>query len=288
MLLTDPEFIKQLEGLFLLARKVLGGSLRADRKSDKKGTGINFADYAEYRFGDDYRNIDWNVYGRLETLMIKLFELEEDIAIYVLIDTSRSMAQKHEYAAKLCAALGYIALNNADRLVIYGFADSLDTVLRPCHGRAKIFPMLRALERTTCEGPDTCFTESLKAFYAQPNRRGVCVVVSDFLIPGGYVEGLNFLRWAKHDIFCIQVLNPDELVCPWKGDIELECVETHRRYRTTVTPSRAAQFAQRFREYNQTIAAECARREIGFAAATTDVPFEAVVQRILREGGLVR
>ena len=75
MLLTDPEFIKRLEMLHLLSRKVLGGTLKADRKSNKKGSGILFADYAEYNYGDDYRSIDWNIYARLEELVVKLFEI---------------------------------------------------------------------------------------------------------------------------------------------------------------------------------------------------------------------
>ena len=287
MLLTDPKFIRQLEVLFLLARKVLGGKLKADHKSDKKGAGINFADYAEYKLGDDYRSIDWNVYGRLEQLTIKLFEVEEDVEVYILLDVSPSMQAKLEYAAKLAAALGYIALNNADVVTIYGFADSLDTIMRRGHGRSRVFPMLRSLEQTHCRGSDTRFADSLRASYSLPSRKGVCVVISDFLIPDGYIEGLNYLRWSKHDVFCIQVLDPAELTCPWKGDIQLECVETHQRRNVTVTQSLAARFAETISEYIDTLGDECARREIGLASTTTRIPFEKVIQGILRQGGLV-
>ncbi len=287
MLLTDPKFIRQLEVLFLLARKVLGGALKADHRSDKKGTGINFADYAEYKLGDDYRSIDWNIYGRLEQLTIKLFEVEEDVAVYILLDVSPSMQAKLEYAAKLAASLSYIALNNADNVSIYSFADSLETIMRRGHGRARIFPMLRSLEQTTCRGNDTSFTDSLKAFHSLPNRKGVCVVISDFLIPGGYEEGLHFLRWAKHDVFCIQVLDPAELTCPWKGDVQLECVETHQRRNITITHAMAERFAETIARYNEKLGDDCARHEIGLASATTRIPFEQVIQGILRRGGLV-
>ncbi|NLX25993.1 MAG: DUF58 domain-containing protein, partial [Lentisphaerae bacterium] len=87
-MLTDPEFLKRLETLFLLTRKVLGGSMRADRRSQRKGSGINFADYAEYHFGDDYRHVDWNIYGRLESLVVKLYEIEEDVTVHFLLDCS--------------------------------------------------------------------------------------------------------------------------------------------------------------------------------------------------------
>ena len=121
-MLTDPSFIKKLDSLYLLARKVLSGSLQADRKSSKKGTGITFADYAEYYLGADYRSIDWRVFAKFENLVIKLFEVEEDATIYILLDHSRSMASKFDYARQLTAALGYIALNCLDRLAVYGLA----------------------------------------------------------------------------------------------------------------------------------------------------------------------
>ena len=93
--LTSPAFIQRLESLFLLTRRVLGGTLQADRKSRKKGTGITFADYAEYRLGDDFRAIDWRVYARFDQLVIKLFELEEDATIYILFDSSQSLSLIH-------------------------------------------------------------------------------------------------------------------------------------------------------------------------------------------------
>ena len=93
-MLTDPAFIRRLDSLYLLARKVLGGSLQAERRSTHKGTGITFADYAEYYYGADYRAIDWRVYARFDSLVIKLFELEEDATVYLLVDSSRSMESK--------------------------------------------------------------------------------------------------------------------------------------------------------------------------------------------------
>ena len=125
MSLTDPKFISQLDALFLLARRILGGSLQADRRTERKGSGIDFADYAEYQQGDDYRAIDWRVYGRLEQLLVKLFEVEEDTTVFVVLDTSPSMEAKLEEAKKLAAALGYIALHSLDRLVPYTLSDKL-------------------------------------------------------------------------------------------------------------------------------------------------------------------
>ena len=103
--LTDADFMRRLETLNLLARKVLGGALQLDRRSQRKGSGITFAEHAEYQPGDDYRAIDWRVYARNEQLMIKLFEMEEDMTLHLLLDVSPSMASKFDLARQIVAAL---------------------------------------------------------------------------------------------------------------------------------------------------------------------------------------
>ncbi|MFC1497865.1 DUF58 domain-containing protein [Verrucomicrobiota bacterium] len=287
MKLTDPEFIKRLETLFLLARKVLSGSLKAERKTRKKGSGILFSDYAEYNQGDDFRSIDWKIYGRFEQLMIKLFEVEEDLTVFIMIDMSPSMKSKIEYAKQLAAALGYIALNSLDKIAVYAISDKLEPIFQVCHGRGRIFPFLRALENAACYGKDTRFDECLRMFQSRHSRPGICVLISDFLTPHGYQKGLNLLRWAKNDTYCIQTLDPSELTCDWKGDIEIECIETKNRRKITVSPREASLYAKAIENWNHTFEHECAKREIGMTRSTIDVPFDFVIQNILRRGGLV-
>ncbi len=286
-LLTSPEFIRKLEMLSLLTRKVLGGDLKADRKSWKKGSGINFADYTEYHYGDDYRNIDWNIYARLEDLVIKLYELEEDVRICIFLDLSPSMKSKIIYTKQLAAALGYIALNHLDRLEIGGLSDKLSTILQPSHGRNKIFPMLRALEVAEIYGTDTNLTNCIRTFQSAKRRPGVCVIISDFFIPGGYQKALDYLLWLKHDVFCLQVVDPSEQGCSWRGDIEFECVESGRLRQVTVGPMEAARFARAVAEWNDQLKRECARKGVGLVTSQIDVPFETVIRNILRRGGLV-
>jgi uncharacterized protein (DUF58 family) len=286
-MLTSPDFIKRLESLYLLARKVLNGSLQANRKTAKKGSGITFADYAEYNQGDDYRAIDWRVYARMDSLVIKLFELEEDAHVYVMVDLSRSMASKSLYARQLAAALGYIALASLDRLVVYGIADELKTIQAASHGRGKVLAMLRSLEAAECFGVDSSFNACMRSFQARHKRRGICIVISDFLFPDGFEDGMRFLRWNRHDVFCLQVQDDNDLKCAWKGDVELECVETGARRRVTVTPAEAARYETLVRDWNAGLAHCCARHEAGLVSTTPEIPFDDVVQNILRRGGLV-
>lgn len=286
-MLTDPAFIRRLDSLYLLARKVLGGSLQAERRSLHKGTGITFADYSEYYHGADYRAIDWRVYARFDSLVIKLFELEEDATVYILVDSSRSMESKFLYARKLAAALGYITLKSLDRLAVYGLSDSLDPLLDACRGSAKVLAYLRSLEAAKTSGRDTLFTACSRVFQARHRRRGLVIVLSDFLFPEGFEEGLRFLQFHRHDVYCLQIQDANDTQCDWKGDVELECVETLNRKRVTISPREARQYEQAVADWNERLRAFCARSGIGLAYTTTDPPFETVLQDILRRGGLV-
>jgi uncharacterized protein (DUF58 family) len=286
-MLTDPAFIRRLESLYLLARKVLGGSLQAERRSTHKGTGITFADYAEYYHGADYRAIDWRVYARFDSLVIKLFELEEDATVYILVDSSRSMESKFLYARKLAAALGYITLKSLDRLAVYGLSDTVNPLLDACRGSAKVLGFLRALESATTFGGDTCFTACSRIFQARHRRRGLVIVLSDFLFPDGFEDGLRFLQFHRHDVYCLQIQDGTDTKCHWKGDVDLECVETLKRKRVTISPREARQYEEAIVAWNESLRVFCARSGIGLAYTSTDPPFEAVLQDILRRGGLV-
>jgi uncharacterized protein (DUF58 family) len=286
-MLTDPTFIRKLDGLYLLARKVLGGSMQADRKSSKKGSGITFADYAEYHPGDDFRSIDWRVYGRFEQLVVKLFEIDEDATVYILLDESPSMQSKFTLAKQLAAGIGYIALHMLDQLCVYGLADKLQPVLERTRGRGKVLPFLRGLEDAPTFGADTNFTACAREFQARHRRKGIIVVISDFLFPSGFDDGLKFLQWNKHEVFCLQVQDDNDTKCDWKGDVDLTCVETGQHQRLTITPREARLYEQAVADWNDSLRKCCAKRGIGLASTTPAVPFETVITDILRRGGLV-
>jgi len=287
VLLTDPAFIRQLESLTLLSRKVLGGTLQADRKSLRKGSGTTFADYSEYCPGDDYRAIDWRVCARLDSLMIKLFELEEDVTLYFLLDASRSMETKFLYAQQLVAALAYVAIHGMDKVVIYSMADDLVCIAGPTQGRGKILAMLRMLETAAPFGSATDFTGASRRLCRWQRRRGMVIVVSDFFFAGGFEEGLQFLQWNHHDLFCIQVQDQKDRQCPLRGDVELACVESGASRKLTITGRQARAYEQAVLDWNDRLARFCKARGIGLVSTTTEVPFDDLIRSVLRRGGLV-
>ncbi len=284
--LTGAAFIRRLETLFLLVRRVLGGSMQADRKSTRKGTGITFADYAEYRHGDDYRAIDWRVYARFGELVVKLFELEEDATVYLLLDLSHSMDSKTGIARRLAAALGYIGLNCQDRVAVYGMADELRPLLDPSRGRAHVLPLLRSLENAEGFGKDTDFSTCVRTLQARRGKKGMVIVISDFFFPSGFDEGLKRLSGLGHDVHVLQVLSPEDLACTQKGDVELECIESGERKRVTITARESDAYAKAVNDWNERLRSECARRGIGFTRTMADEAFDEVIRTILQKGGL--
>src|SRR5436190_9357941 len=127
MSLLTPELLRRLEQIQLLAARRAKSSAKGERRSKKRGQSVEFADYRNYVTGDDLRYLDWNLYGRLERLFLKMYEEEEELRVSLFLDTSESMGfgtpSKIEYAKKIAAALGYIALCSFDTVQVLPLAN---------------------------------------------------------------------------------------------------------------------------------------------------------------------
>src|SRR5437016_11666934 len=125
----DDEFLKKLEYLNIVSKRLFAGQHRAERRTRKRGTGLEFADYRAYVAGDDFRHLDWKAYLRLNRLILRLFEEEQDIPIYIFIDSSRSMdfgsPSKLDYARRVAAALCYVGLANLDHVHVVSFTENV-------------------------------------------------------------------------------------------------------------------------------------------------------------------
>src|SRR2546427_1923224 len=143
--ILDPTFLKKLERLSLVTRRPFAGQMKGEKRSVKRGTSVEFADYREYILGDDLRYVDWNTAARLEKLFVKLFIEEEDLYLALLIDTSKSMdfgnPKKLHYAARVAAALGYIGLSNYDCVSITAVAGNLVDSLPTTRGKEGVVPL---------------------------------------------------------------------------------------------------------------------------------------------------
>ncbi|MDX9719097.1 MAG: DUF58 domain-containing protein [Myxococcota bacterium] len=289
--LFDDAFLKKIEYLYIVSKKVFAGKLRAERKTRKVASGIEFADHRNYSPGDDFRYLDWNVYSRTEKLLVRLFEEEEDLYIYFLLDTSASMLlgspPKLDYAKRVVAALSYIGLSNMDRVSIIPFNARLVGRLPPSRGKAQIFKVFDFLEKAE-EGQQTLMVDAFKSFVAQNKRRGIAVVVSDFYDPRGYEECLNMLRYQQFDTYLVHVYDEYELEPNLRGDLELVDCETGERRSITVTPALLERYRRAHREFCEELEEYCVKRQLLYFRTPIQLPFEELILRVFRAGGFLK
>lgn len=289
--LFDDEFLRRLEVLYLAARRVAQGTQQATRRSRKLGAGVDVADFRPYVGGDDVRHIDWNYYGSTRDLLIRLFEEEEDLHIYFLLDTSSSMfigsEERFRYAARLVAALGYIGLSNLDRVSVVPFSSTTGKRLPAARGRAQIWKVLRFLE-TIEPGTTTDMEASFREFVNSTSRRGLAVVVSDFFDPAGVERGLNMLRYSRFETILFQLGSDADRSPRLGGEIELRDRETQQTVRMRVTASTLRRYQDAYDAQIAELGAIARKHQSLYFRAPIELPFDDLVLRVLRAGGFLR
>jgi uncharacterized protein (DUF58 family) len=289
----DETFLRRLETLRVVTKRASLGQLRADRRSRRVGAGIEFADHRDYVAGDDLRILDWNLYGRMERLLVRLFEEDEDLAIDVLVDTSASMGvgtpPKLDLATQIGAALAYVGLANLDRVAVTTVSDALGEGLPPARGKAHILRVLRFFEGVRAGGR-TSLATAARAFLARHrrHRRGLVVLLSDFYDPDGYREALDLLRYGRFEVVVVQVSAPEEARPALRGDVTVRDVETGEERDVTISARALADYERRHAALVHGIGGFCRERAIPCFTVTSDEAFDAVVLRVFRAGGLLR
>jgi uncharacterized protein (DUF58 family) len=281
----QDQFLKKLEYLQVVSRREFAGRNRADRRTPKKGRGIEFADHRQYARGDDFRHIDWKAYKRVNRLLLRLFEEEQDLPIYLILDVSGSMAEaaKFDLARQIAAALCYVGLVHLDHLTILTFSRGLAHESSPGRGTGRIFRVFDLLEKLEAAGP-TDLRESLKEFASRSRPVGLTVIISDFLDPGGFEAGLKILRSIGHDVFAIHVASPADRDPGAIGDVRFVDAETGEVRDADVTPRLVAAYARAWDTHATELQSFCGRYGMGYVRADTDRPFEEIVLQAFRQG----
>jgi uncharacterized protein (DUF58 family) len=289
--LFDSDFLSRLEYLSLVSRRVFRGSLLAQRRTMQFGSGIEFADHREYAAGDDLRYLDWNVYARHGEFLLKRFQEEQDLHVYFLLDCSRSMAfgdpPKFDLARQLTAALAYIALADLERVAVVAFADRIIADFPLTRGKARILSLLDFLEGLEPQGVDTHLGHCCREFLRRKQRNGLAVVVSDLFAPAGYEAGLDQLRHRRYEPHVIQLHDAGEANPSFLGDVELFDMENDSSRKVTVTENHLRRYRQLFADYQRQVETYCRNYGLGCTQATTAVPFDDLVLRMMRAAGAV-
>ncbi len=289
--LLEPDFLVRLEQLELLSRKIFLGRMKGERRSKKKGQSVEFADYRNYVIGDDLRFLDWNLYGRLDKLFIRLFMEEEDLHFYVLIDNSLSMdfgnPSKLHYAKQIAAALGFIGLVNMDRVVVEAFNERMTQSMPAARGRRSMWRLMDFLKKVEPAGPSD-LKQALKTFSLKSSGKGIVVLLSDFMDKGGYEDALRYLIARNMDIYVIQILSQEEIEPEIVGDLRLVDIEDDDVAEITVSGPLLKKYKQNLAAYRAGIHEFCTRRGVTYLFTSNQVPFDRLVLTYLRQKGLVR
>ncbi len=302
--LFDEKTLRKLEQLTLIAHKVRAGVIKGERRSTKRGTSVEFADYRNYTRGDDLRQLDWNIYARLERPFIKLLEEEEDLTVHVLLDASESMnwpqedgegsfdsavdVHKFRYAQRLAGALGHIGLSTGDRVVV-GLLSGERVAGRwgPVRGRGQALRLMTWME-SLGTGGTTDLNAALGDYGLRGGRPGLALLISDMFSPQGYVDGLSALQGRGYEVGILHLLSPDEVEPVLAGDLRLVDSETRQGQDVTVDGAMRDLYGRRLRAWRDEMAAYCLSRDVHYVAVETGTPWENVILYALRRAGVVR
>jgi uncharacterized protein (DUF58 family) len=310
--LLDPAFLRKLERLRIPARRAFPGTMRGERRSTRRGSSVEFADFRKYEAGDDFRHVDWNIYARLERLILRQFVEEEDVRIDILIDQSQSMRfggprSKFDFARRAAAALTFLGVSSLDRVGVAAFDSALRERMKALRGRGHLLNVLRFLDGMANNGksmaageqgsdaaseqaiqindatPRTDLSAVLRAYQRANTRPGIVFVISDFLDAGGFRTEMKLLARRGFDLNLIQVLAADELAPAAAGDLLFVDSETGEAREITVNERLVAAYKAALNEYTHGLESFCRSQGIGYTLVSADTAFEELLLKNLIE-----
>lgn len=300
--LLEPALLAQLDRLALISRRLRAGQIQGERRSPKRGGSVEFADFRSYTTGDDFRQIDWNAYARLERLFVKLFVAEEDLTVHLWLDASRSMAwgepSKFDFARRLAAALGYVALVGLDRVTAVSLAGpngvpgpdparpNAVSVFRPHRGKRQAlawFDWLAGLEA----GATLDVLPTLRSALAHTRHPGPLILISDLLGPG-WEEGLRLLAQQSFEVTVLHTLAPEEVRPDLEGDLRLLDSEDQRAVEITADYDLLQRYRSRLAAWQERLHQASSAAGAHYVFVETTLPLEELVLSYLRRYGVLR
>ncbi|MEY3025336.1 MAG: hypothetical protein RL136_2041 [Planctomycetota bacterium] len=293
--LLDSRLMARLDAIDVVSRKIFSGKLQGERRSKRRGQSIEFADFRPYVHGDDLRFVDWNIFGRLDRLFLKMFLEEEDLSLIIALDTSASMRagdpDAFDYARRTAMALAYVGLVNQHRVSLVGFSSEGVERASNLRGRRKAADVASWLLKREPAG-GSGFEQAMRLVGTTRIGRGIMVVLSDFLFHEGFEKGLNMVAGRGYDLYALQILAP-QVVDPTRdggvaGDLVLVDSETAAETEVTVTPELMRIYRDRLDRLCGALRGFCTRRDIVHMVVETSTPVETLMLEYLRRRGLLR
>jgi len=287
--LFNEGFLRRLEQLELASRRLTAGRVKGERRSVRRGQSVEFADYRNYAAGDDLRQLDWNVYARLERLFIKLFVEEEDVTVHVLVDASRSMdfgePNKLVFARRAAGALAYLGLASLDRVSVAFLGDGHATSLRPMRGKRRALELFRFLSEPRTER-HTGLAAAAREYASRLRGSGPLLLLSDLMDPG-YLDALRDLAGTRCQLSVLHILSPEELDPEVAPDARLVDNETGQGVEVTGDDDLVERYRARLVDWQAEIGTFVSRRGGAYVVVPSDLDLADLLFDTLRRRRVV-
>lgn len=258
----SPETLTRLAHQEFRPRQLVEGTLAGAHKSPLSGFAVEFAGHRQYVPGDDVRHLDWKVYFRHERHVVKQYEMETNLVCHLMLDVSASMRygdggrQKLAYASRMAATLAYLIVEQLDKVAMSTFDERVREALPPSNNLAQILHISEALDKVEAVRK-TAIGESMVDLAGRTGRRGIVIVMSDFLVDLDDLEkALQRLRYQKHEVVLMQVMHHDELHFDLPGMVRFEGLEADEHFLTRPSDVRAA-YLEAMNAFNGRLAGIC-------------------------------
>ncbi|NJN16273.1 MAG: DUF58 domain-containing protein [Oscillochloris sp.] len=290
--LLETPFLRKLDRLALMTKRAMAGDIQGERRSPRRGSSVEFADFRPYTSGDDIRQIDWNLYARAERFYLKLFVAEEELSVHLLVDTSASMdwgsPNKLRYAREIAAAFGYVALSNLDRVSVSAFgAGPVPAQLPGVRGKRGAVPLFTFLQKLNAGTGGDSLAKACHLYMQRARTPGPLLLCSD-LLDSGWKDALGALASRPFEITVMHILAPQELEPEMDGDYRLVDVEGGEPIEISADLELLRQYKANLAEWRSEVESFCVGRGMTYLPVNTSVPVEEFVLSQMRRRGVLR
>lgn len=283
----DPRTLAKVKDLEIRARKIIEGFVSGSHKSPFQGVSVEFAEHRQYVPGDDVRHIDWKLYGKTDKFFVKRFEQETNLVANLAIDTSESMKYgskgrtKLQHATELAATLSYLTLSQQDSVGAAFFEHKLRYVVPPSSQITHLNQILHLLAVCQPANYQSRIGPVMDELCGRWKHRSVVFLISDcFDDLDSILSGLKHLRYKRHEVVVLQVLDPAELEFPFLNVTKFEGLESSSDVLVEPRAIRAA-YIKEFEGYRRALQNGCRSMDVDYELVRTDEPLDRFLTRFL-------
>ncbi|MDR2592855.1 MAG: DUF58 domain-containing protein [Chitinispirillales bacterium] len=282
----SPEHVAPIRNLTLRAKMIVEGTIAGLHKSPFHGFSSEFLEYRPYLVGEPARKVDWRKYAKSDKAFVRLYEDETNLSAHILLDKSASMGfgsgavTKFDYARTLAASIAWILVRQKDAAGLVAFDEEIRFYMPPKSTNLQLKNIISYLEGAAAEHKTQCGAV-INSAAAMLGKRGLCVVISDFLDdPESIAMGLRHLRFKRQDILAIAVADPMELNFDGRSDYRLKDLETGREI-TIDSRTASEYFNSGMAEHRSALSTICRELKVDFEEVSVDEPFHKSLMRVI-------